>query len=221
VTSPRTRRDPLTRERVVVAAAALADGEGIDALSMRSLARSLGVEAMSLYHHVATKDDLLDAMVDDVFAELDRPEPGRPWRPALRDRCTSLHATLLRHPWAVGLLNSRRSPGMATLEHHDAVIGCLRLDGFSVRAAASAFATLDAYVYGFVVQELSLPMEPGEDTADLAAAILATAPMDALPHLAEMAAAYVGRPEYNFASEFDPGLDLVLDALATLRDQPS
>lgn len=220
-TPPRARRDPLTRHAVVAAAIELADVDGIDALSMRSLARSLGVEAMSLYHHVANKDDLLDAMVDVVFAELDRPEPGRPWRPALRDRCTSLRAALLRHPWAVGCLNSRRSPGMATLEHHDVVIGCLRLDGFSVRAAASAFATLDAYVYGFVVQELSLPMEPGEDTADLATAILATAPMEALPHLAEMAAAYVGRPDYQFANEFDPGLDLVLDALSTLRGRPS
>lgn len=221
MTPPRARRDPLTRDRVVAAAVALADAEGIEALSMRSLARSLGVEAMSLYHHVATKDDLLDAMVDVVFAELDRPEPGSPWRPALRGRCTSLHGALLRHPWAVGCLNSRRSPGMATLEHHDAVIGCLRLDGFSVRAAASVFATVDAYVYGFAVQELSLPMEPGEDTADLATEILASAPMASLPHLAEMAAAYVGRPEYDFSNEFDPGLDLVLDALATLRDEPA
>jgi AcrR family transcriptional regulator len=214
----RDARSPLTRDRIVGAAVELADVEGIDALSMRSLARSLGVEAMSLYHHVANKNDLLDGMVDVVFAELDRPEPGAPWREAIRDRCTSLRAALLRHPWAVGRLDSRRTPGMATLDHHDAVIGCLRLGGFSVRAAALAFATLDAYVFGFVVQELSLPMEPGEDTAALAAEILASAPVDALPHLAEMAAQHVSRPDYAFADEFEPGLDLILDGLARLRD---
>lgn len=217
----RTDREPLTRVRVVAAAVELADVEGIDALSMRALARSLGVEAMSLYHHVANKNDLLDGMVDVVFGELARPEPGAPWRPAIHDRCTSLRAALLRHPWAVGRLDSRRTPGWATLDHHDAVIGCLRLGGFSVRSAALAFATLDAFVFGFVVQELSLPMEPGEDTATLAAEILASVPTDALPHLAEMAAEHVSRPGYTFGGEFEPGLDLILDGLARLRDHPA
>jgi AcrR family transcriptional regulator len=219
----RTRdgRPPLTRDRVVAAAVELADVDGIDALSMRALARSLGVEAMSLYHHVANKNDLLDGMVDAVFAELDRPEPGAPWREAIRDRCTSLRAALLRHPWAVGRLDSRRTPGMATLDHHDAVIGCLRLGGFSVRAAALAFASIDAFVFGFVVQELGLPMEPGEDTAMLAAEILASVPADTLPHLAEMVAEHVGLAGYTFAAEFEPGLDLVLDGLARLRDDPA
>ena len=195
----------------------LADADGIEGLSMRKLAQSLGVEAMSLYHHVANKDALLDAMVDVVFAEVVLPSADAPWQPEVRARCTSLREILVRHPWAVGQLNARRSPGMATLIHHDVMIGCLRAGGFSVRAAAHAFATLDAYVYGFAVQELSLPMEPGEDTADLAAEILASAPLDALPHLAEMAAAYVGLPDYQFANEFEPGLDLILDALERTR----
>lgn len=211
------RRPALSRDRVVREAVALADDEGIDALSMRKLAQALGVEAMSLYHHVANKDDLLDGMVDVVFAEVDLPTAGSPWRAEIRARCTSLRTVLLRHPWAVGLLNSRRTPGWATLQHHDLVIGCLRSGGFTVRGAAQAFAMIDAYVYGFAVQELSLPMEPGEDTAHLAAEILASAPVDALPHLAEMTATYVGLPGYAFADEFEPGLDLILDTLDRQR----
>lgn len=214
---PRPPRPALSKDRVVAAAVELADDEGIEALSMRKLAQSLGVEAMSLYHHVANKDELLDAMVDSVFTEVALPSAAGPWQAEMRDRCTSMRDVLLRHPWAVGLLNSRRSPGMATLVHHDVVIGCLRAGGFTVRGSAHAFATLDAYVYGFVVQELSLPMEPGEDTADLAAAILASAPMESLPHLAEMTEAYVGLPGYRFADEYEPGLDLILDALERTR----
>jgi AcrR family transcriptional regulator len=202
---------------VVAAAVELADEDGIEALSMRKLAQALGVEAMSLYHHVANKDELLDAMVDVVFTEVDLPAADGPWMVEVRGRCTSLREVLLRHPWAVGRLDSRRNPGMATLVHHDAVIGCLRAGGFTVRKAALAFATLDAYVFGFVVQQLGLPMEPGEDTAELAAEILASAPTDALPHLAEMAAEYVALPGYEFANEFEPGLDLILEALERTR----
>ena len=201
----------------MAAAVALADEDGIEALSMRKLAQALGVEAMSLYHHVANKDELLDAMVDVVFTEVDLPAADGPWMVEVRGRCTSLREVLLRHPWAVGRLDSRRNPGMATLVHHDAVIGCLRGGGFSVRKAALAFATVDAYVFGFVVQQLGLPMEPGEDTAELAAEILASAPTDALPHLAEMAAEYVALPGYEFANEFEPGLDLILEALERTR----
>ena len=201
----------------MAAAVELADEDGIEALSMRKLAQALGVEAMSLYHHVANKDELLDAMVDVVFTEVDLPAADGPWMVEVRGRCTSLREVLLRHPWAVGRLDSRRNPGMATLVHHDAVIGCLRGGGFSVRKAALAFATVDAYVFGFVVQQLGLPMEPGEDTAELAAEILASAPTDALPHLAEMAAEYVALPGYEFANEFEPGLDLILEALERTR----
>jgi AcrR family transcriptional regulator len=196
---------------------AVADEEGLDALSMRRLARALGVEAMSLYHHVASKDDLLDAMVDQVFTEVQTPEAGAPWRPEVADRCRSLRQVLGRHGWAVGQLNARRSPGPATLAHHDAMIGCLRGDGFSVRATALAFATVDAFVYGFAVQELSLPLAPGEDTAQLAAQILGSVPAGSLPHLAELAAEHVALAGYDFADEFEPGLELILDGLERLR----
>ncbi len=214
---PRGRRPALSRDRVVAAGVELADDEGIDALSMRKLAQALGVEAMSLYHHVANKDELLDGMVDVVFSEVHLPSADGPWLAEVRARCMSLREVLRRHAWAVGLLNSRRSPGMATLLHHDVMIGCFRAGGFSVRGAAHAFATVDSYVYGFVVQELSLPIEPGEGTSELAAAILASAPMDALPHLAEMAATYVSLPGYDFANEFEPGLDLIFDGLERTR----
>jgi AcrR family transcriptional regulator len=196
---------------------ALADDEGIEALSMRKLAQSLGVEAMSLYHHVANKEELLDAMVDLVFAEVHPPSTDGPWQVEIRARCTSLREVLLRHRWAVGHLNSRRSPGAATLQHHDEVIACLRAGSFTIRSAAHVFATIDAYVYGFVVQELSLPLESGEDTGDLAAAILGSVPEGAYPHLMEMAADYVMREDYSFSDEFDPGLDLILDALERTR----
>jgi AcrR family transcriptional regulator len=202
---------------VLAEAMALADAEGIEALSMRSLAKAVGVEAMSLYHHVANKDDLLDGMVDAVFAEVDQPVVGEAWRPQLRTRCTSLRAVLLRHPWAVGRLDSRRSPGLATLSHHDAVIGCLRADGFSVPATARAFATLDAFVYGFVLQEVSLPLQEGEAVADIAEEILGSIDPTAFPALMELAIEHVQQPGYAFGEEFEPGLDLVLDGIADLR----
>lgn len=206
-------RPTLSRHRVVEAAVAFADEHGIDGLSMRKLAQSLGVEAMSLYHHVANKDDLIDGMVDAVFAEIERPAPGVPWREAIRRRCLSLHDAMLRHPWAVGRLDSRRTPGLGTLGHHDAVIGCLRAGGLSVDLTALAFATLDAYVYGFALQELAIPRRPDESYGELAEDVLSQLPVEELPNLAAFTAEHVAQPGYDFAETFEPGLDLVLDAL--------
>jgi AcrR family transcriptional regulator len=214
---PPRQRPALSAERVVAAGVELADAEGIEALSMRKLAQSLGVEAMSLYHHVANKDVLLDGMVDTVFSEVHLPTTEGPWIAEIRARCMSLREVLLRHPWAVGLLDSRRSPGMANLQHHDAVIGCLRAGGFSVRGAALAFATIDAFVYGFVIQELALPTELGEDVGALAEEILGDVPEGTLPHLIEMATEHVMRDGYAFANEFPLGLDLILDGLDRQR----
>ena len=207
-------RPALTRDRVVAEAVAFADEHGIDALSMRKLAQALGVEAMSLYHHVANKDDLLDGMVDAVFAEIDRPAPDGPWQDEVRGRCVSLRAAMLRHPWAVGRLDSRRSPGPGTLGHHDAMIACLRGGGVPVEVAALAFATLDAYVYGFALQELAIPRRPDEGWDELADDVLSQQPMDEFPHLAAFAAEVVAEPDYDFAANFEPGLDLVLEAFA-------
>jgi AcrR family transcriptional regulator len=209
-------RQPLTRERVLVEALALADECGLEAVTMRALASRLGVQPMAAYHHVANKSDLLDGMVDLVFAQMQTPAAGQPWRPELRRRCESARAVLRRHPWALGLLDSRRSPGLATLRHHEAVIATLRADGFSVAATAQAYALVDAFVYGFVLQEASLPMQPGEDVAAVAQEIMDAMSPDDYPALTEMALAHTMQPGYDFGGQFTPCLELVLDAVARL-----
>lgn len=208
----KTQRAPLTQARVVETAMALADAGGTAALSMRSLAEALGVEAMSLYHHVANKDELLDLMVDAVFTTIALPDEGS-WASAMRARAVSIRQALARHPWAVGLLESRKRPGLPTLRHHDATIGRLRRAGLSVQMVAHALAVLDSYVYGFALQELGLPFSGPEEAAEVAGGIFERMPVDQLPHLAELAMQHVMVPGYAFGDEFEYGLDLVLDAL--------
>jgi len=161
----------------------LADAGGFESRSMRKVAKQLGVEAMSLYHHVANKEDLLDGMIDVVFAEIDLSFRGTDWRPAMRQRAISARRVLSRHGWAIGFMESRSSPGPATLRHHDAVIGCLRDAGFSIELAAHAFSVLDSYLYGFALQERSLPFHTPEETAELAQDIVTGFPTDEYPHL--------------------------------------
>jgi AcrR family transcriptional regulator len=197
----------------LTAAITLADAEGIEAVTMRKLARELGVEAMSLYHHVANKDDILDGMVDLVFAEIELPAEDADWTTAMRDRARSLRAALLRHPWAIGIMESRRAPGPATLRHHDAVIGCCRRAGFSVEMSAHAFSLLDSYIYGFVLQEVSLPFDDGDDLGEVLDSMTPDGFAESHPHVAELAAEYVLRPGYSYGDEFAFGLGLVLDAL--------
>ena len=177
---------------------------------MRSVGRELGVEAMSLYHHVTNKEALLDALADWVFEQVVTPATG-PWRAEMHARAHSAREVLAAHPWGLGLLESRRSPGPATLGHHDAVLGCLRSAGFSVALAAHAFSVLDAYTYGFVLTEVNLPFEPGEPAEDFVAE-LGVALADR-PHLAEMVAEQVVGRDYRYADEFDYGLTLVLDGI--------
>jgi AcrR family transcriptional regulator len=224
-----TARGTIDRERAVRAAVHLADVGGIGAVTMRAVARELGIEAMSLYHHVANKDDLLDGMVDAVFAEVELPEPGDEWRPAMERRASSLRRALARHRWAVGLMDSRSHPGPATLRHHDAVIRSCRDAGLSVADTAHAVALLDSFVYGFAVQEHGLPFDQGDDVGGGVAADgvsagraeLADLVATALPDpdrylaLAELARDHVLQPGYSFGDEFDVGLRLVLDALST------
>ena len=207
------RRAPLTRERVVRAGVALADREGVAALSMRRLGGALGVEAMSLYNHVGGKDDLLDGMVDAVFAEIELPAADEPWKAAMRRRAVSVREVLSRHPWASALMNSRRSPGPMTLRHLDAMIGSLRAAGFSVAATAHAVSLIDSYVYGFVAQEAALPFESGEQTAELASEIMGAFAEGEYPHLTELTVQHVLQPGYSYADEFALGLEWVLDAI--------
>ena len=217
MTAARRSRVPLSRERVLAAAVALADEIGIEALSMRKLGEALGVEAMSLYNHVANKDDLLDGMIDAVFAEIDLPSAEGGWRPAMRQRAVSVRAVLRRHRWAIGLMQSRTSPGPATLAHHDAVIGVLRAGGFTVAQTAHAFSALDSYIYGFALQEKGLPFEGAEQAADVAAAMFADFPVDRYPHFVELATQHVLQPGYDYGDEFEFGLDLILDGLEHLQ----
>ena len=218
-TDPSARpRTPLSRERVLRAAIDLADTGGIESLSMRKLGQALGVEAMSLYNHVANKDDLLDGMVDLVFGEIGLPPRGADWKTAMRQRAIAAREVLARHPWAIGLMESRSRPGPATLRHHDAVIGCLREAGFSIAMTAHAYSVLDSYIYGFALQQASLPFKTSEEAAEVAESILRQFPADAYPHLAELTIQHVLQPGYDYADEFAFGLDLILDGLERVRD---
>jgi AcrR family transcriptional regulator len=210
-------RTPLTRQRVLRAAVALADRGGVGALSMRKLAQELGVEAMSLYHHVANKDDILDGIVDVVFGEIELPTGEAGWEAAMRRRAVSAREALRRHPWATGLMESRRTPGPANIRHHDAVLGVLRNAGFPVELAAHAYSLLDSYIYGFALQEASLPFHTPEETAEVAQEIMSAFPADDYPHLAEIATEHVLQPGYDYGDEFLYGLDLILDGLARAR----
>jgi AcrR family transcriptional regulator len=206
-------RTPLSRQRVLGAAVALADRGGVGSLSMRKLAQELGVEAMSLYHHVANKDDILDGIVDVVFGEIELPSGQADWKAAMRGRAISAREALRRHPWATALMESRSTPGPANMRHHDAVLGILRSAGFSVELAAHAYSLLDAYIYGFALQETSLPFHTPEETAEVAQMIMAEFPADQYPHLAEIAVEHVLRPGYDYGDEYAFGLDLILDGL--------
>jgi AcrR family transcriptional regulator len=206
-------RIPLTRRRILDAAVALADRDGVRSLSMRKLALELGVEAMSLYHHVANKDDLLDGMVDLVFGEIELPTGEADWKAAMRRRAVSARAALRRHPWAIGLMESRSTPGPATLRHHDAVLGILRTAGFPVELAAHAYAVLDSYIYGFALQEAGLPFQTPEELAAVGDTILSQLPAEELPYFTEIAVEHALQPGYDFGNEFEFGLDLILDGL--------
>jgi AcrR family transcriptional regulator len=206
-------RTPLNRERVLHAAAVFADENGIETLSMRRLAQAVGVEAMSLYNHVASKEDLLDGMIDLVFSEIELPSAEGGWKRAMRQRAISVRTALSRHRWAIGLMESRTSPGPATMRHHDAVLGCLREAGFSLELAAHAYSALDSYIYGFALQERGLPFDTPQETAALAQVMLARFPADVYPHLAEFTFRHVMQAGYDFGDEYEFGLDLILDGL--------
>ena len=209
----RRTRVPLTRARVLEGAMTLADRAGVGALTMRALASELGVKPMAVYHHVKGKEEILDGIVDEVFARIEMPPAERPWRDAIRARAVSARAVLRLHPWATALMDSRTSPGPATLRQHDAVIGTFRRGGFSIAQTAHAYSLLDSYVFGFAIQEAALPFDGPDESAAVAEQMLAELPADAYPHLAEMTVEHVLRPGYDFGDEFEFGLELILDAL--------
>jgi AcrR family transcriptional regulator len=207
------RRIPLRRDRVLSAAIALADAGGLESLTMRRLGEELGVGPMALYRHVTNKDDLVDGLVDLVFTEVGLPSTGVHWRTAMRERAISLRDVLVRHRWAIGLMESRANPGPATLRHHDAVIGSLLAAGFDMAMAAHAYSLLDSYIYGFALTKLNLPFENTAEIAEVAQTMLEPFPLNAYSNLAAFITEHAMRPGYDYADEFEYGLDLILDGL--------
>ncbi len=199
------------------AAVTLADETGLERFSMRGLAQELGVVPMALYKHVANKDQLLDGMVDLVFGEIQLPpEEDLDWRSAMRRRALSAREALRRHPWAIGMMESR-APGPANLRNHDAVMGCLRRAGFPFEQAIHAYSVQDAYIYGSALQERDLALDTPDSAGEAAQRRAKT--VDALedyPHLLEITSRL---PEsgYDSAAEFAWGLDLILEGLERIR----
>src|SRR3954451_8056845 len=206
-------RPRLSRDRVLRAALSVADAGGLASLTIRSLAQELGVKPMSVYYHVANKDEILAALVDIVFDEILLPVPGGNWRSEMRKRAHSAREVLARHRWAIGLLESRSNPGPANLRHHDTVIATLRAAGFSNEMTAHAYALIDSYVCGFALQQAALPFKGPESVGDVAEPIMKQMAEGEYPHLVEMATSYYMQPGYDFADEFHFGLDLILDGL--------
>ncbi|MFN8592142.1 MAG: TetR/AcrR family transcriptional regulator C-terminal domain-containing protein [Thermomicrobiales bacterium] len=210
----------MSKQRVVTEAIRLADNEEFDKLSMRRLATELGAGAMSLYYYVANKDELLDAMIDVVFAEIELPTDSAGWQAAMRQRAVSARQVLARHPWAITLMESRTTPGPANLRHREAVFACLRKAGFSVEMATHANWLLDSYVYGYALQEANLPFDTAEEFAAIGEEVfMPQLPPDQYPYLNEAAATLLAA-EYDPADEFTFGLDLILGALEALAAAP-
>jgi AcrR family transcriptional regulator len=209
----REERVPLSRERVLLGAVAVADAGGIAGLTIRSLAQELGVKPMAVYHYVANKSEILDGIVDVVFNEIDLPPRSGDWENEIRQGAASARAALRRHPWALGLLESRKTPGPATLRHHDNMIGTLRAAGFSVEMTAHAYALIDSYVYGFALQEVALPFEGSETVTDVAEPMIGGFDDGQYPYLVEMATEFILQPGYDFGDEFEIGLNVILDGL--------
>jgi AcrR family transcriptional regulator len=211
-------RAPLSRDRVLRAALDLADRDGFEACTMRKLGAQLGVEAMSLYRYVASKEDLLSGLVDLVFAEVEVDEPGTTeWRTAMRNRAHSHRAAMRRHPWTIGFIEGRMQPGPASLRVHDATLGILRAAGFPFRAAVHANSVLDAYVYGFALQERGLPAQADGATAEVMREQARHAPeMRDFPYLVEAMGEFADTG-YDYDAEFAFGLELILDGIAPLR----
>jgi len=209
-----TVRPPLSRDRILRAALDLADRDGFESCTMRKLGSRLGVEAMSLYRHVASKDDLLDGLVDLVFAEIEVEAPGTTdWRAAMRDRAHSQRAAMRRHRWAIGRMEGRMQPGPASLRVHDATLGSLREAGFPFRAAVHANSVLDAYVYGFALQERDLPARADGATAEVMREQARHVPdMRDHPYLVEAMGEF-GEAGYDYDAAFGVGLELVLDGV--------
>jgi AcrR family transcriptional regulator len=200
------------------AALKLADQGGIEALSMRKLGQELGVEAMAVYYHLANKEQVLDGIVDLVFSQIELPVAGTDWKSAMRSRAISLHDVLLRHRWAIGMMEARQNAGPANLRHHDAVIGNLRAAGFDSAMVAHAYSLLDGYIYGFALTKMNLPFETPDEVDVATRRMLEPVAMDAYPNLVAFVSEHIMLPGYDFDDEFEYGLDVILDGLERALD---
>ena len=221
LSSGSARRPRLNRDAVLAAAVGIADRTGIDGLTMRTLADELGVVPMAIYKHVSGKDELIDGMVDIVWAEVELPDATAGWRSAMRARAVSMRGALSRHRWAVGLMESRMQPGPANLRQHNAMMGCLRESGFSFRNTVHVTSVLDAYVYGFALQEKTLPFDTAEESGQVAEQKRSTQPETAAqdyPYLMEVVVELM-RSGYDYTVEFELGLDLILDGIERQRPE--
>ena len=208
----RTRRDPVTVDRILDAAESVAADSGMTGVSMRSVARALGVEAMSLYHHVENKERLLDAMAERLSRQISPPPAGASWRDGLRHYARSQFNALRSRPWGLALLDSRRNPGPEVVAVHEGVLACLRANGFPLPAAASAFSIVDSYIRGFVLTLHSLPFTPGDDARTMAKDMEAIAAL--APNLTELATALSSRGDYDYAEGFEAELEVVIEGIA-------
>ena len=216
-TDPSAKPRPhLSRERVLGAALNLADRGGIELLTMRNLGHELGVEAMSVYNHVANKEDIIDGIVDLVFGEIALPPDQAGWKAAMRQRGISVREALLRHPWATSLMHARTNPGPANMRHHDSLLGTFRTAGFTLDMAAHAVSVIDSYIYGFALQQAIMPVQTPRQVAKVGGQMLEQMAGD-YPHLAEMITEHAMKPGYDYSDEFAYGLDLILDGLDKLR----
>jgi AcrR family transcriptional regulator len=204
---------------VLGAAVLLADEDGLESLTMRELGLRLGVEAMSLYNHVANKDDLLDGMVDLVVSEIELPSDTVDWREAMRRRAISAQSVFSRHPWVSALVDSRESSGPARLRYFEWVIGTLRRAGFTLELAVRTFSLLDSYIYGFGRQQLNVSAGRDIKPEEAREAFLRAIPADEYPYLREMVVEYAMNSGYDESADFGFGLDLILDGLQSLLDR--
>jgi AcrR family transcriptional regulator len=210
------KKVPLNKERIVAVSVALAATEGFEAVSMRRIADLLGAAPMALYRHVANKEDLVDGMVDAVFGQMYPPAIHGRWNAELRKRGVSARAALQRHPWAIGLMETRVHPGPASAVHHNATLGCLREAGFPFRDAVHAYNLLDCYTYGFVLQEQTIPFETPEESVEMAQITVGEKGSE-FPYLAEVVSEFATSGGYDYAKEFEFGLDFILDGLERFK----
>jgi AcrR family transcriptional regulator len=209
-------RRPLDADRIVSAAVAIADREGIESLTIRRLAVELGTKPMTIYHHLSSKEKIVDGMVDQVYSSIHSPSTEGWWRDEIHRRCVSAAAVLADHPWAIPLMESSASPGPANLRHHDAMVACLRHGGFPMTTIIEVYTLLDSYVFGFALQQANLPFGADEELSELAASTM-SALEDEYPHITELNRFLVGKPGFSFRDTFEIGLGILLDGLEPVR----